>query len=236
MADDGCNTAIESFQTDRLLRVFHSCYFHYSGCNGYSNPRELTSFHLNGYQPPENTKSVKLKLPYISEYVSKEIFAFIKKRKLPISVILTPGKKLKDLLCSLRPYDKPKCTTRNCKICACLVNYVNCTVQFPVYLITCLLYEETYVGESSRRLHDRLSEHLRFATSPDNRNYIDEAFAVHYRQCHHGQAPQLSFKLLKSESNTVSRKIIEAMYINQLKPEINDKEECISINRFLVKN
>ena len=27
---DGCNTAIESFQTDRLLRVFHSCYFHYS--------------------------------------------------------------------------------------------------------------------------------------------------------------------------------------------------------------
>ena len=51
-----------------------------------------------------------------------------------------------------------------------------------------------------------------------------------------GQAPQLSFKLLKSESNTVSRKIIEAMYINQLKPEINDKEECISISRVLVKN
>ena len=30
LADDGCNTVIESFQTDRLLRVFHSCYFHYS--------------------------------------------------------------------------------------------------------------------------------------------------------------------------------------------------------------
>ena len=31
------NTAIESFQTDRLQRVFHSCYFHYSEytlCNG----------------------------------------------------------------------------------------------------------------------------------------------------------------------------------------------------------
>ena len=126
--------------------------------------------------------------------------------------------------------------TRNCKICACLVNDVNCTVKFPVYLITCLLCQETYVGESSRSIHDRLSEHLRFATSPDNRSYRDEAFAIHYRQYHHGQAPQLSFKLLKSEYNTVSRKIIEAMYINQLKPEINDKEECISINRFLVKN
>ena len=30
LADDACNTAIESFQTDRLLRIFHSCYFHYS--------------------------------------------------------------------------------------------------------------------------------------------------------------------------------------------------------------
>ena len=77
---------------------------------------------------------------------------------------------------------------------------------------------------------------MRFATSPDIRSSRDEAFAVHYRQFHHGQAPQLSFKLLKSESNTVSRKMIEAMYINQLKPEINDKEEFISINRFLVKN
>ena len=31
LADDGCNTATESSQTNRLLRVFHSCYFHYSG-------------------------------------------------------------------------------------------------------------------------------------------------------------------------------------------------------------
>ena len=77
---------------------------------------------------------------------------------------------------------------------------------------------------------------MQFATSHDIRSYRDEAFAVHYRQFHHGQAPQLSFKLLKSEFNTVSRKIIEAMYINQLKPEINDKEECISLNRYLVKN
>ena len=151
-----------------------------------------------------------------------------------MSAIFTPGKKLKDLLCSSRPYDKPKCTTRNCKICACLVSDVNCTVQFLVYLI-CLLCQETYVGESSRSLHDRLSEHMRFPTSPDIRSYRDEAFAVHYRQLHHCQAPQLSFiKLLKSESNTISRKIIEAMYIDQLKPEINDKEECMFINRFMM--
>ena len=212
----------ESFQVvDHLLR-----------CNGYQNPRELTSRRLKGYRPPENTKSVILKLPYISEYVSKEIFTFLKKRKLPILAVFTPGRKLKDLLCSSRPYDKPKCMTRNCKICACLQDDVSCTVKHPVYLITCLLCQEQYVGESSRTLHDRLSEHLRFATSPDNKNYKDEALAVHYRQYHHGQIPQLSFKLLNSEPNTVSRKIIEAMHIQQL----NDKDECVSVNRFLVKN
>ena len=92
------------------------------------------------------------------------------------------------------------------------------------------------LGRAVETLHDRLSEHLRFATSPDNKNYKDEALAVHYRQYHHGKIPQLSFKLLNSEPNTVSRKIIEAMHIQQLKPQLNDKDECISVNRFLVKN
>ena len=57
---------------------------------------------------------------------------------------------------------------------------VSCTAKHPVYLITCLLCQEQYVGESSRTLHDCLSEHLRFATSPDNKNYKDEALALHY--------------------------------------------------------
>ena len=122
-----------------------------------------------------------------------------------------------------------------CEIYKCKISCPR-TVKHPVYLIMCLLCQEQYVGESSRTLHVRLSEHLRFATSPDNKNYKDEALAVHYRQYHQGQIPQLSFKLLNSEPNTVSRKIIEAMHIQQLKPQLNDKDECVSVNRFLVKN
>ena len=188
-----------------------------------SYPRELISRRLKGYSSPVNTKSVIFKLPYISEYVSKEIFTFIKKRKLPLLAGFTLGRKLKDLLCSLRPYNKPKCMTCNCKICVCLQDDVSCTAKHPVYLITCLLCQEheQYVREISRTLHDCLSEHLRFATSPDNKNYKDEALAVHYQQYHHGQIPQISFKLLNSEPNTMSRKIIEAMNIQQLKQSIN---------------
>ena len=148
---------------------------------------------------PKSTFNVMLKLPYISEYVSKEILRFIKKRKLPVSVVFTPGKKLRDLLCSSRPYDKARCTIRNCKICANLENDVTCTVKYPVYLITCNLCQETYCGESSRSLHDRLSEHLLFATNPTKISYKDQALAIHYRDNHYG--PNLSFQLLKTTKN-----------------------------------
>ena len=94
--------AEESFQViDHLLR-----------CNGYkyTNPRQMQLTRMTGLDMPKNTSNVMLKLPYISEYLSKEILRFIKKRKLPISVVFTRGKKLRDLLCSSRPYDKARCT------------------------------------------------------------------------------------------------------------------------------
>ena len=62
-------TAEES-SSPEFVEEFFQVVDHLLRCNGYSNPRELLSFHLKGYQPPENTKSVSLKLPYISEYVS----------------------------------------------------------------------------------------------------------------------------------------------------------------------
>ena len=122
MSSSSPEYAEESFQVlDLLLR-----------CNGYTNPRQVQSTRMTGLGMPKNTSNVMLKLPYISEYVSKEILRFIKKRKLPISVVFTPGKKLKDLLCSSRPYDKARCTIRNCRICANLENNVTCTVKYPM--------------------------------------------------------------------------------------------------------
>ena len=171
---------VEKSSSLELMEESFQVVDHLLWCNSYQNPRELTSRCLKGYRPPGNTKSVILKLPYILEYVSKEIFTFIKKQKLPILAVFTLGRKLKHLLCSLCPYNKPKCMTCNCKICACLQDDVSCTAKHPVYLITCLLCQEQYVGESSTTLHDCLSEHLWFATSPDNKNYKDELLAIHY--------------------------------------------------------
>ena len=195
----------------------------------------MINCHLKGVSgPPKDSSSVCLKLPYISEQISTNILKFIKNCGLPIRVVFTPGKKLKDLFCCSRPYDKPKCVNTSCLICPKLEDGKDCSVMCPIYQITCNHCGELYIGESSRSLHDRLGEHLRFATNPNNASYRNEALALHYNQHHPGDIPDLSFKLLRTERDTILRKVFEAMFIYENRPSINDKDECKMLERFLV--
>ena len=62
LSDNGCNTATESFQTNRLHRAFHSCYFHYS---------EYTLY-IKICLKPNNTSSItKLRINKGSQIVTK---------------------------------------------------------------------------------------------------------------------------------------------------------------------
>ena len=78
-----------------------------------------------------------------------------------------PGNKLRDILCKSKPLDKLNCFQSNCKICELLEDNVKCMTSYPVYQITCKICREKYCGESSRTLHERLSEHLRYASQPN---------------------------------------------------------------------
>ena len=98
-------------------------------------------------------------IPYVSEYVSYEILRYIRKRKLPISVIFTHGRKLREIFCTSRPLDRPSCSSTTCNICERLEDSVDCRTTHPVYQITCMLCSQIYCGESSRSLNERLSEH-----------------------------------------------------------------------------
>ena len=77
---------------------------------------------------------------------------------------------------------------------------------------------------------------IRYASNPTSSSYKDEAFAIHYNEHHPGLSPVLIFELLGTESNTVIRKVLEAHFIFNLKPEINNKEECSLLQRFLVQS
>ena len=205
-------------------------------CNGYSNPREFIATRKGistGFKKDKESRNVNLKLPYLSEYVSSQIVKFTKKHQLPVNIIFSPGTKLRDIFCSSRPYEKTVCMNNNSTICNNLEGG-NCIVKAPVYQITCLLCMQNYVGESGRSAHDRLIEHLRYAKHPNCNSYSEEAFAVHYKEQHPNTAHQLQFKILTTESNTIRRKILEAFIINTIQPEINNKDECLIIRRFLV--
>ena len=115
-----------------------------------------------------------------------------------------------------------------------LEDNINCKTSYPVYKITYNLCSEVYIGESSRTLNDRLSEHLRYARNPNSTSYRDEALTVHYRDQHAGLQPSLSFKLLAVERSTIPRKISEALYIQRFNPQLNEQEECVTLKRFLI--
>ena len=65
---------------------------------------------------------------------------------------------------------------------------------------------------------------------------MSQSFALHYNSLHNGLEPNLEFDILRIESNTVRRKITEAMLIIKLKPSINKREELDTIKRFLISN
>ena len=128
-------------------------------CNGYSNPSDMMKTHTKGISgAPMDSSSVCIKLPYISEQISDQILKFIKNCVLPIRVVFTPGKKLRNLFCCSRPYAKPVCESKTCQICSRLVEGKDCSIMCPIYQIPCNLCNELYIGESSRSLHDRLGE------------------------------------------------------------------------------
>ena len=107
----------------------------------YDNTRQYIDYRYKGrgVNKAELSKSVVLKLPYISETVSDEIRKFIRNRNLPVNVNFNPGVKLQDLFCSSRPHEKRKCTLADCEICSNLPDSCDCTVEYPVYRITCQL-------------------------------------------------------------------------------------------------
>ena len=115
-------------------------------CNGYSSPRDMMKTHIKGISGPTmDSSSVCLKLPYISEQISDHILKFIKNCGLPIRVVFTPGKKLRNLFCYSRPYDKPVSESKTCQICSRLVEGKDCSIMYPIYQITCNFCNKLYM-------------------------------------------------------------------------------------------
>ena len=152
--------------------------------NDFKNPRQYiqyrsTKFKIEGRNTIRRKKDAEyvfICLPYISENMSNKIRIYIVNHNLPIRIIFTPGRKLKDIFCSSRPYDNKYCFSSRCTICPRFCDNSDCQVLGCVYKKikgnTC---QEVYIGETSRTAHERLMEHNRYAANPGK--YPDEALS-----------------------------------------------------------
>ena len=193
---------------------------------------------VNGFHSKQqisgDDSTVTFTLDYISQHVSNKIRNEVKRLGLPIRLNFVSNNKLRNKLCSSRPYDKRICRFNNCRICPKIITRnKDCSVKNIVYRIDCLFCLKFYVGETERTAHDRLGEHLRYATYPNTPSNKNEALALHYFSEHSGIEPKLEFSILTIEPHTARRKIFEALVISNLKPSLNLKEELKTVQRFL---
>ena len=175
-----------------------------------------------------------LTIPYVSSGFTNDIKRAVKRSNLNVRIIQRPQSSLKNILVESRPHDKSCKDVSKFPICHNSSIPVQCSQKDVVYLINCDPCGRGYVGETSRPLVVRYKEHYRSAANPTAPSYKNMAFSRYYIECHPGQEPKLTVKILKKTSGSLDRKITEALFIQKLKPDLNNKYEQLSVANFLV--
>ena len=67
-----------------------------------------------------------LKVPFLSDRCTSKIKEAAKSLRIPVRVVTTPDKKLRDILTSTHPLDKKKCPNNDCRTCTAQNNSGNC--------------------------------------------------------------------------------------------------------------
>ena len=169
-----------------------------------------------------------LKLPYLSDNVSNKIRNYVKSRKLPVRIIFTPRNTLRQMFCSSRPFDQPSCVLGNpkkCQICPKITNGT-CAMKHAVYRLNCLLCEgsQDFNEGETIDLWNIPGRGNNPASYSSNGMYHPT-----HKQC------QLTFTFIDKQSNSVRRKISEAIKIHKDKPNFNNKEELVDTMKFIVR-
>ena len=98
-----------------------------------------------------------------------------------------------------------------------------------VYLISCQLCREEYIGETGRPVCVRVKEHLEGL----NKCKISTPLGDHRVRCHGGLSFQVAVTILAREPDVSARKTLEALWIAAKTPQINRKDECVSVTQDL---
>ena len=166
-----------------------------------------------------------LSLPYVDEALCAKVNGVALKSSLSIAVAWRSRDTLKSKLVR-SDISQPECPSgrRTCNACSSGVSG-RCTMAGVVYCVTCNMCTSgsdsvTYVGECKRPIRLRFNEHVLAAKN----HSIDTPFGDHFRECHVTETlpdHPLSVTILHRAKDHPNRKIMESLYIRQLKPVLN---------------
>ena len=97
-------------------------------------------------------------------------------------------------------------------------------------MISCLECSAFYVSETGQPLMERYKQQHIGDMIHTERN---KPWSIHMRDAHGGRTTETKVKVLAIERNLQRRKIKEALFINQLNPTVNIRQEMNDALRFL---
>ena len=198
--------------------------------NGYSVHSRRIARRPKMNENGETRTKIPLSLPFISDRVSDAVRQSLFQSQLENDIILVniPNRNIKRQLVRNRLYDRI-CETNNCVICP-HGKVGDCVKSEVVYEIQCMTCQAKYIGETGRMLRVRINEHL----ASKRRESLISPLGKHRRENHNGNDFHVKCKILAHESDTSARKTLEALWILARVPEMNSRNEQMSITNDLM--
>ena len=155
-----------------------------------------------------------VRFPFVRDAFNSSIKGLFKKYEIPARLVNPGGQTLFNFAQERKP------SQRTCRSSICPQPSI-CQWSSVVYEATCRVCGHSYIGMTSRRLHDRVREHMASAPKNDEKT----AFGVHYEAEHLKQKPKISFSVLSYQRDILCLRVEEAMAIKSRKPELSHRQE-----------
>ena len=172
--------------------------------------------------PKHDSAPVYLVLPFVDDSLSRKVEAIIRNSRLNIRIAWKGGESLKNKL--VRSAHHPVPCPGGGRQCGCCEAGLRgrCHTKNVVYRMDCLLCntdESFYIGETRRSVRLRYNEHIRDAKNKKT----DTPFGLHQTKHPDQQltCSNISIKILRVSKDGPDRKILESIYIRDLKPTLN---------------
>ncbi|EYC35109.1 hypothetical protein Y032_1148g3690 [Ancylostoma ceylanicum] len=198
--------------------------------NGYSASHRSHRHHFMNRNRNQNVNKLSLCLPFFSDDVSAAFQKCIFRALLQGKVVLVniPNDNIRKQLVRNRLYDK-QCISEHCIVCP-HGKEGDCAKVGVIYQIECLDCNALYIGETSRALSVRVKEHL----ASKRRGSLVSPLGRHKNEAHGGNDFAVKCKILAREDEISARKALEAFWITVKNPEMNSKNECLSVTSDLL--